>query len=90
MSIKIINDFDWSIIFETKIVFLTASNVQKFISDIYLPIEIENSQCSLIRVGTHLSVRKFKGTKFETHRFLLKFHASSSLLAVLAQYCCQF
>ena len=29
--------------------------------DIYLPIEVENSQCSLIRVGTHLSVRKYKG-----------------------------
>ena len=42
--------------------FLDRIHVQKFISDIYLPIEIENSQCSLIRVGTHLSVRKFKGT----------------------------
>ena len=28
--------------------------------EIYLPIQVENSQCSLIRVGTHLSVRKYK------------------------------
>ena len=49
--------------------FLDRIHVPKFISDIYLPIEIENSQCSLIRVGTHLSVRKFKGTKFEVRKF---------------------
>lgn len=74
------NEFDWSIIFWNQNCFPDRIHVQKFISDIYLPIEIENSQCSLIRVGTHLSVRKFKGTKFETSSRRFQFVALNSRL----------